>query len=73
MILGQFDQILTIIQKIFGVTGSLLYLIFAFIVVRQVSSMSKIVHDKFNSILLIFSYLHLIAAFLLFLLAVFTL
>ncbi len=73
MILGQFDQILLLVQKIFGLTGALIYFIFAFIIVRQVTSMSKIVHDKFNTLLIIFSYLHLLGAALIFLLAVFTL
>jgi len=45
--------------KIFFVLCSLLYFVFALIVVKQTTSMSKSVKDKFNHILIIFSYIHL--------------
>jgi len=45
--------------KGFFIFSSLLYFVFALIVVKQVTSMSKSVTDKFNPILIIFSYLHL--------------
>ncbi|MDD4785185.1 MAG: hypothetical protein PHH12_01900 [Candidatus Shapirobacteria bacterium] len=48
-----------IITKVFFISCSFLYLIFALIVVKQVTSMSKSVTDKFNFILIVFSYLHL--------------
>jgi hypothetical protein len=48
-----------IFTKGFFVLSSILYLVFALIVVKQVTSMSKSVTDKFNPILIIFSYLHL--------------
>ncbi|MDD2225338.1 MAG: hypothetical protein PHP97_04250 [Candidatus Shapirobacteria bacterium] len=47
------------ITKIFFVLFALLYFVFAIIVVKQVTSMSKSVSDKFNYILIIFSFLHL--------------
>jgi len=47
------------VTKFFFIICSVLYLIFALIVIKQVSSMSKSVKDKFNTILIIFSYLHL--------------
>ena len=47
------------ITKIFLVLFALLYFVFALIVVKQVTSMSKSVSDKFNYILIIFSFLHL--------------
>lgn len=47
------------ITKIFFIICSLLYLVFALIVVKQVNSMSKSVSDKLNPILIIFSYIHL--------------
>lgn len=47
------------LTKIFLVLFSFLYLIFALIVVKQVTSMSKSVTDKFNSLLVLFSYCHL--------------
>lgn len=56
-----------IIQKIFFIACSLFYLIFALIVVKQVTSMSKNVKDKFNPILISFSFIHLIfSVFLIF-------
>jgi hypothetical protein len=47
-------------SKIFFVACAVLYFIFALIVVKQVTSMSKSVKDKYNTILISFSYLHLI-------------
>lgn len=63
------NNYLIVAEKIFGVLGTIVYFIFALVVVKQVSTMSKNVKDKFNSILIIFSYLHLIAAGLLVFLA----
>jgi len=48
-----------IFTKGFFILSSLIYLVFALIVVKQVTSMSKSVNDKFNPILVIFSYIHL--------------
>jgi hypothetical protein len=63
-----FNTLLLLIVKIMSVIGSLLYLVFAFIIVKQVSMMTKNVSDKFNSILVTFSWLHLVfAAFFVFL------
>jgi len=50
------------ILKIFFIACSIFYFIFSLIVVKQVSSMSKNIKDKFNSILISFSFIHLIAA-----------
>ncbi|MFA5749972.1 MAG: DUF5657 family protein [Candidatus Shapirobacteria bacterium] len=49
-----------LVQKFFFIACSFLYFIFALIVVKQVTSMSKNVHDKFNPILISFSFIHLI-------------
>lgn len=46
--------------KIFFIILSLLYTIFALIVVKQVNSMSKSIADKFNPILILFSFIHLV-------------
>ena len=46
-------------QKFAVVLGTIIYLIFSLIVVKQVSTMTKNVQDKFNNLLVIFSYLHL--------------
>ena len=53
--------------KVFFIISSLLYSIFSLIVVKQVTSMSKNITDKFNLILIIFSYLHLLFSVILFL------
>jgi hypothetical protein len=42
--------------------GAVFYLVFAVVVVKQVTTMTKNVYDKFNAILVSFSYLHLIFA-----------
>ncbi|MDD4938086.1 MAG: hypothetical protein PHX34_03695 [Candidatus Shapirobacteria bacterium] len=63
----EFLPIFLMVQKIFFIACSIFYLIFALIVVKQVTSMSKNVKDKFNPILISFSYIHLIfAIFLIF-------
>jgi hypothetical protein len=54
-----FNSIFTLIFRIFFLLGSVFYVVFAIVVVRQVAMMTKNVYDKFNSILIIFSYLHL--------------
>jgi len=60
-----------IIQKIFFIAMSLFYFIYALLVVKQVKSMSVNVKDKFNPILIAFSYIHLLfAALLIFLIIV---
>ncbi|MBU4210652.1 hypothetical protein KKC08_05805 [Patescibacteria group bacterium] len=51
--------------KFLSIFGSVLYSIFAFVVVRQVTLMCKNVYDKFNSILITFSYIHFFTALLL--------
>jgi hypothetical protein len=66
--LNQLNLYLQIIEKASFVLGAILYLIFALVVVKQVGSMTKNVFDKFNSILVAFSYLHIaFAVFLVFL------
>ena len=61
----QFNSILNLAQEIFAFLGSLIYLVFALVIVKQVTSMSKNVYDKFNRILIVFSYLHLIFSIIL--------
>jgi len=63
-----FNSLFSLIFRIFFLLGSVFYVIFAIVVVRQVAMMSKNVYDKFNTILILFSYLHLaFAIFLVFL------
>lgn len=60
-----FDSLLSLLEKIFEVVGSLIYLIFALVIVKQVNTMTKNVKDKFNGILITISYLHLMVAIML--------
>jgi hypothetical protein len=50
---------LSLAQKLSFTLGSVIYLIFAIIVVKQTSVMTHNVNDKFNPILIAISYLHL--------------
>jgi len=68
-----YQNIFQIVQKIFAILGTVIYLIFAIVMVKQVSTMSQNVYDKFNAILKIFSYLHLLLSIALVLLALFVL
>lgn len=54
----QINQYIQILEKASFVLGAVLYVIFAMVVVKQVGTMSKNVNDKFNSVLIAFSYLH---------------
>lgn len=64
----QINTYLLLVQKFSFVLGSILYLLFALIVVKQTTMMSKNVNDKFNSVLILFAYLHAgFAVFLVFL------
>ncbi len=64
------NNFLTIIEKIFGVTGSIIYLIFSGVIVKQVTMMSKNINDKYNGLLIAVSYFHLVAAIVLVLMVV---
>lgn len=57
------------LEKFLGIMGSVIYLIFALVIVKQVNTMSKNVKDKFNGILIMISYIHLLGAVLLVFLA----
>jgi hypothetical protein len=64
----QINQYIQILEKSSFVLGAVLYVIFAMVVVKQVGTMSKNVNDKFNPILIAFSYIHFaFAVFLVFL------
>ena len=52
-------------EKFSFVLGAIIYLIFALIIVKQVATMTKNVNDTFNSVIIIFSYAHLLFAILL--------
>jgi hypothetical protein len=55
----QINTYFLLLEKFAFVLGAFLYTIFALVIVKQTTMMSKNVSDKFNSILIIFSYLHL--------------
>lgn len=57
-----------IFEKSAAVLGAVIYLFFAVIVVKQVSTMTNNVNDKFNYVLIVFAYLHLAFSLLLVLL-----
>lgn len=63
-----FNSVFLLLIRLFFLLGSIFYCIFAVVVIRQVAMMSKNVYDKFNSILIIFSYLHFAFSLLLVLL-----
>ncbi len=65
-----FDNIISIAFKIFTFVGLGVYLIFALIIVKQVSVMSQNIYDLYNSQLKVFSYLHLLFSVLIILLAI---
>ncbi|MDP4010043.1 MAG: hypothetical protein Q8P53_03625 [Candidatus Shapirobacteria bacterium] len=58
-----------LIQKLFLIFLSVFYFIFAIIITKQISILSKSIKDKFNSILITVSYVHLFFSFLLIVLA----
>ncbi len=64
------NSFLMIVEKIIGVVGSLIYLIFAGVIVKQTVMMSKNINDKHNGLLIAASYVHLVAAIVLVLMVV---
>ena len=66
--LENLNNYLALAQKLSFTLGSIIYLIFAIIVVKQTSMMTKNVNDKFNPVLITISYIHLaFSAFIVFL------
>ena len=55
-----YNNYLIIVEKIFFVVGAFLYLIFALVIIKQMSSLSKNVQDKYNPLFVALSYIHLI-------------
>jgi len=60
-----FENYFLIAIKIFFIVGSIINLIFSLIVVKQVSSMSQKIRDKFNYVLKIISYIYLVVSVIL--------
>jgi hypothetical protein len=67
---SQINQYIQLLEKFFFVVGTVLYTIFALVVVKQTTMMSKNVSDKLNYILILFSYLHLLFSVLLVIMAI---
>lgn len=68
MILGDFTNIFYWLIKGMFIISSLLYLIFAIIVVRQTYQMTSKIYDMFNAILIAIAWIHLLISILLVLL-----
>ncbi|MEK7528122.1 MAG: DUF5657 family protein [Patescibacteria group bacterium] len=62
-------NLLMIVEKILATLGTIIYVVFALVIVKQVTTMSNHVKDKFNGVLIVFSYLHLLFSLVLALLA----
>jgi hypothetical protein len=57
--LANLGNYLHLAEKLFVILGMIVYLVFSTVVVKQTTTMSKNVNDKFNPILVAFSYIHL--------------
>lgn len=68
--ISQINTLMLLAGKLFVILGTILYLIFSIVIVKQVTAMSQNVYDKFNGILIAFSYLHLAFSIFLILLAI---
>jgi len=68
--LPDFTSYFILLERIFAIVGTGLYLIFAIVIVKQVSMMTKNVYDKFNGVVIIFSYIHLLLSLLLVLMSI---
>ena len=62
-------NILLMTEKVMATLGTIIYFVFALVIVKQVTTMTHQVKDKFNGILIVFSYLHLMFSLLLVLLS----
>jgi len=63
------ENLLMMVEKILATLGTIIYVVFALVIVKQVTTMSRHVKDKFNGVLIVFSYLHLLFSLVLALLA----
>lgn len=68
--LPDFTGYLLLLERIFAGVGTGIYLIFAIVIVKQVSMMTKNVYDKFNGVVIVVSYVHLILAIFLMLMSI---
>lgn len=69
----QLDSYILLGEKLFFVICAIFYLVFSVLVVKQTTTMSRSISDKFNSILITFSYVHMFFSIGLVLLTLFVL
>jgi hypothetical protein len=60
--LPSLNNLLIVLEKVFAIIGSIIYFIFASIVVRQAKNFSKNVQDIFNPVIITASIVHLITS-----------
>lgn len=60
--LPSLNNLLVLLEKLFAIVGSIIYFIFALIVVKQAKNFSKNVQDVFNSVVVTASIIHLITS-----------
>jgi hypothetical protein len=68
---SQFDTYFQLAEKLCFIVGAIIYMVFASIVVKQVSMGTKNIQDKFNDLLIIFSWIHFILSIFLVILTLF--
>lgn len=66
----QFNADVWIVVKAFSIIGLLLYNVFAFVVVKQVTHMTKTLKVGFEGPIILFSVLHMVAALALLVLSI---
>jgi len=60
--LPSLNNFLVLLEKLFAIIGSIIYFIFALIVVKQAKNFSKNIQDVFNSVIVTASIVHLITS-----------
>jgi hypothetical protein len=68
--INNISGIFSLLIKIFVIIGTIIYAIFASIVVKQATSLSKNIRDFFNGAIITAAYIHLILAIILVLFAI---
>ena len=53
------NSLLILLEKLFVVIGSIIYFIFALIIVKQATNFSKYIKDIFNTVITVVSMVHL--------------
>ena len=53
------NNLLILLEKLFVIIGSIIYFIFALIIVKQATNFSKYIKDIFNTVITVVSMVHL--------------